>query len=123
MKKDNKITLTILFLIPAFFIILIVALLVMTEKTPGDMVVTSSQMESDTNTVTNTSNENEKAFYTIKTTDKGLGVYFGNEPKPRFVLHEILLSSLPKFDRQLLQEGITVYSDEELYRLIEDLDS
>jgi len=77
-------------------------------------------------TVTNSffSQKEEKEFYTIKTTPEGkVGVYKSQMDEPVLVFHEILLMALPKFDRQLLKDGITVYSDEELYALIEDIDS
>ena len=68
--------------------------------------------------------EAEDEYYTIKTTPEGkIGVYKSRKEEPVMVLHDILLLALPKFDRKLLNEGITVYSDEELYSLIEDMDS
>lgn len=122
MNKNKISILGILFIAISFFIIGAVWLLSHMEKMPGDIVAVSSH-ESEEKLLSEIANPKEKEFYTIKTTEDGkIGVYKGETQEPSILLHEIILMALPKFDRDLLAHGITVYSDEELYKLIEDLD-
>ena len=122
MKKKNISLISVLFIAVSTFIILAVYLLSVIEKVPGDQVAVSSiNTESEQNMDIQSQQEND--FYIIKTTEDGkIGVYKGDAQEPTILLHEIMLKALPKFDRDLLAKGITIYSDEELYKIIEDFD-
>ncbi len=68
--------------------------------------------------------DHPSSYYIIKSFGGGkIGVFENESENPKFVISEIALMALPVLDRELLKEGITVYSDEDLYALIEDLDS
>ena len=123
MKKQKYLVISVLFLVVALFILGTVLVINKMEKVPGDNVTVSSN---DLNTSSSPlfSEKKNTDFYKIKITPDGkIGVFYGETEEPNFVLHEIVLMALPKFDRELLSQGITVYSNEELYTLIEDLDS
>ena len=123
MKNRNYFTISILFLVVALFIIGAVLILSKLEKLPGDDVAIRSQ-KAEISSVAPPIEETADDYYTIKTTKEGkIGVFYGRATEPKFLLHDILLIALPEFDRRLLEEGITVYSNEDLYKLIEDLDS
>lgn len=62
-------------------------------------------------------------LYTVGAYNGRVAVFLYGEAQPTQVLEEVFLRSLPVGDRQRLQEGIPVYSEEELWPLLEDLES
>ena len=105
-------------------LMLAIAMILSPKGNPASSGTTSSISPVITSSDSDFSESASREYYTIKTTESGnVGVYKGSESKPSIVLHEIVLMALPKLDREKLKDGITVYSNEELYALIEDLDS
>ena len=62
-------------------------------------------------------------MYVLKEHNGTVAVFTPNSATPERELPEIVLNSLPEYDKNLLKTGIKVYSDKELQRLIEDYDS
>ena len=60
-----------------------------------------------------------KESYTLKEYGGKIAVFIDEKTEPEQVL-DIQVSIFPDTDRELLKDGITVNSSEELYRLIED---
>lgn len=121
-KKNKLIIYTLLSVLLVLFIIGTAMVLgnMKAKEPPSSPTPYSSQNDVTSGVVSS----EEKDRYTIKTFGSGkIGVFSGNDEQPVLVLSEIVLQTLPEFDRDLLEKGITVYSDEELYALIEDLDS
>lgn len=69
------------------------------------------------------SKESQEPKYILKEYNGGIAVFTPNEDKPKKQYKEVMVKSLPEYDRKLLKTGIKVYSDAELQRLIEDYDS
>lgn len=70
------------------------------------------------------SGENEpRPLYTVGTYNNRVAVFLYGETEPSQVLDEVFLRSLPAGDQQRLQQGIPVYSEEDLWSLLEDLES
>lgn len=61
-------------------------------------------------------------MYIVKEYDGKVSVFRFGENLPFEILEEIVYYSLPEYDREQLKKGISVYTDEELQRLIEDFD-
>jgi len=59
--------------------------------------------------------------YTLKEYHGKIGVFKNDRSAPERIINTAV-NSLPEFDRQSLTDGIDVYSQEELARLIEDFD-
>ena len=59
--------------------------------------------------------------YTVKDYNGRIGVFVNDSEIPSSTL-DVFVNSLPIADRNDLEKGITVYSQQELSRLIEDLD-
>ncbi len=64
----------------------------------------------------------ETEYWIIKEYEGHPAVFNGKDENPAEIL-DISISSLPSTDRMLLREGIRVYSENELSRLIEDYSS
>lgn len=60
-------------------------------------------------------------LYTVKSVGNRIGVFYEGSSDPQYYLDR-RLDALPESDRNNLKIGIAVYSDEELSRLIEDMD-
>lgn len=60
--------------------------------------------------------------YIIREYDKRIAVFKENSDSPLYVT-EVYVNELPKADKKLLKDGIHVYSEKELTRLIEDYTS
>lgn len=82
----------------------------------------SADTRSGQNISTDTESD-RKALYILKTYNDKIGIFYEDETEPFSVLSGVMLKSLSEYDRNLLNTGIKVYSDEELRRLIEDYDS
>lgn len=66
--------------------------------------------------------ENNKVDrYTVRDYNGRIGVFVNDSEIPSSTL-DVFVNSLPVADRNDLEKGITVYSQQELSRLIEDLD-
>lgn len=79
--------------------------------------------ENNPSTSSITYSKKADVMYILKEYKGGLAVYTPNSETPIRKLPEVLVSSLPEYDRKLLKTGIKVYSYKELQRLIEDYDS
>ncbi len=75
-----------------------------------------------TNSPQNVKAESASPLYTVKTYGDIIGVFRYGEDIP-FRLLPVSTSSLPDQDIEILQKGISLYSDEDLFSIIEDLDS
>lgn len=62
-------------------------------------------------------------LYTVGEYEGKVAVFLYGKSEPQQVLEEVRVKNLPEYDQQLLQEGIPIYSEEELASLIEDFDS
>lgn len=62
-------------------------------------------------------------LYILKEHNGNVAVFKYGQTRPIEIIDEIVFISLPEYDRQQLINGIFVYSEEELHRLIEDLES
>ncbi len=62
----------------------------------------------------------EEAKYIVKEYQGLVAVFVPDSPDVPQKLLDARVSALPKADRNMLEEGILVYSDEELSRLLED---
>lgn len=72
----------------------------------------------ETNTAKAQSASQEELFLLAESNGK-IAVYKNGENEP-FCILEVQVNELPERDRQLLQSGIAVQGEEELYSLIED---
>jgi len=61
-------------------------------------------------------------LYTVKTYGDIIGVFYYGEAVP-FRLLDVSANSLPPQDVDTLKVGISLYSDEDLFSIIEDLNS
>ena len=93
---------------------LLSALLLTVAFTAGSRTSVPEQL-SDTSTTT--------PLYTVGAYNGRVAVFLYGEAQPNQVLEEVFLRSLPAGDQQRLQEGIPVYNEEELWPLLEDLES
>ncbi len=66
--------------------------------------------------------ETTSPLYTVKTYGDIIGIFHYGEDVP-FRLLSVSAKSLPIQDVETLNAGITLYSDEDLFDIIEDLDS
>lgn len=123
MKKQRTAVYILFALLVIIFIVGAVLIILKQDQNGGNPLPESSY--SNSGIFSSISSERTKQdSYTIKTFSNGqIGVFKNDSDEPSIVLNEIVLYTLPEFDQRLLDEGITVYSDEELYALIEDLDS
>ncbi|MCI8361351.1 MAG: hypothetical protein HFE86_08465 [Clostridiales bacterium] len=64
-----------------------------------------------------------RPLYTVGSYNNRVAVFVYGETEPSQVLEEVFLRSLPAGDRQRLEQGIPVYSEEDLWSLLEDLES
>lgn len=111
LSNRTKIILTAL-LVTLVTVTILVIITLYTGK-PGNAAETSEQSSSSV----------PIPVYVLGEKDGHLAVYeYGND-NPSEVIEDVYIRSLPKNDQSLLLEGIAVYSDEELYSLLEDLDS
>lgn len=62
-------------------------------------------------------------LYTVGTYNNRVAVFVYGETEPSQVLEEVFLRSLPDGDQQRLRQGIPVYREEDLWSLLEDLES
>jgi hypothetical protein len=60
--------------------------------------------------------------YTIRAYDEKIAVFIEDSTEPAEIL-DVYLFSLPPADAEILQDGITVFGDENLARVIEDYTS
>lgn len=67
--------------------------------------------------------ESQQPKYILKEYNGGIAVFTPNSDKPKAEYTQVMVKSLPEYDKMLLKAGIKVYSDKELQRLIEDYDS
>lgn len=67
------------------------------------------------------SNNDTPPLYIVKSDENGVGVFTDDDETAKYYL-DISPALLPDFDRNLLRAGIKIYSEEELNRLIADLD-
>ena len=61
-------------------------------------------------------------IYLLADTEGKIGIYKNDDQNPVYIL-DVLVSTLPKSDRAMLKEGITVSSFEELVMLVQDYTS
>lgn len=61
----------------------------------------------------------DKESYTLKEYQGRIAVFINENSEPEQVI-DININIFPDRDKELLKNGITVYTAEELYRLIED---
>ena len=64
----------------------------------------------------------EEYLYLVKQYDGNIGIFNAGESSP-FKVIETDVSLLPSFDRIALEDGIEIYTEEELDAIIEDFDS
>lgn len=64
-----------------------------------------------------------RPLYTVGAYDNRLAVFRYGETEPAQVLEEVFIRSLPASDQERLRQGISVYTEEELWSLLEDLES
>lgn len=64
----------------------------------------------------------EKTVYTLKEYNGKIAVFCSDEPEPVKVL-ERFVKELPEEDKKLINRGISVYSESQLQKLIEDYTS
>jgi len=69
-----------------------------------------------------TSSRQEEPLFILKEYNGCIGVFKEGEKEPSRVLEDVVVKSLPEYDRKLLKTGIKVYSLWELQDLIEDYD-
>lgn len=69
---------------------------------------------------TESETEERQVVYTVKSHDGRLAICVNGEIS--YIL-DVYINTLPKTDKALLEEGIVVYSERELYRIIEDYSS
>ncbi len=69
------------------------------------------------------STQSQQPKYILKEYNGGIAVFTPDDDTPKTEYKEVMVKSLPEYDRMLLKSGIKVYSDTELQRLIEDYDS
>ena len=62
-------------------------------------------------------------LYTVGAYNNRVAVFLYGESEPSQVLDEVFLRSLPAGDQERLREGIPVYEEQELWSLLEDLES
>lgn len=62
-------------------------------------------------------------LYTVKTVGNAVGVFKGESDAAAYYIEGLRADSLPRHDQELLSVGIEVYTEEELIRIIEDLES
>lgn len=62
-------------------------------------------------------------LYTVRSVENAVGVFKGGAEEPSYYIEGLRASSLPRHDQELLAIGIEVYTEEELVRVIEDLES
>ena len=65
--------------------------------------------------------EENEPLYTVKEHDGKIALYCRGNPQP-FRYLEFNISLLPDFDREQLREGISLYTDEELWTYIQDVE-
>ena len=121
--KKNKTA--VIFLITLLVTLIITgAVLIFNKNSEIDSDYPNNSFSSGFSEISSYTLSSEDNYYVIKTFGTGkIGVFYNDSQKPSIILNEIILYTLPKFDQELLKNGIKVYSDEELYALIEDLDS
>ena len=66
--------------------------------------------------------ETPSPLYTVKTYGDIIGIFHYGEDIP-FRLLSVSTQSLPSQDIESLNKGISIYSDEDLFNIIEDFDS
>lgn len=81
------------------------------------MILTTKHQSNDS---TPQNGESTVSSYTVKEFERVIGVFSGETDTPEKV-HTLFVRVLPETDRAALEGGITVSSEEELSRLIEDL--
>lgn len=74
-------------------------------------------------TPTSKISSSKEVMYILKEYNGILAVFTPNSDTPQKKLPDVMIASLPEYDKLLLKTGIKVYSDKELQRLIEDYDS
>ena len=74
----------------------------------------------DGDSETESETEERQVVYTVKSYDGRLAICVNGEIS--YIL-DVYINTLPKTDKALLEEGIVVYSERELYRIIEDYSS
>ncbi len=103
------------FVIPAaIFAIVFLITAVRISKSPSN---TDEQPSSQNYSTTS------EPMYILKEHQGIAAVFTPNSPEPKRKLKDIVIESLPEYDKSLLKTGIKVYSEKELQRLIEDYDS
>ena len=65
----------------------------------------------------------ESKSYRVKAHQNRIAVFIDGESSPLYTLDTPLLSDLPEYDRELLQNGITAKSETELLKILEDYDN
>lgn len=61
-------------------------------------------------------------LYTVKTSGNQIGVYKGKSDSPEYYIEGVRPAGLPELDREMLKVGIEVYTEEDLIKLLQDLD-
>ncbi len=65
----------------------------------------------------------EESYYTVKEHNGKIAVFNQNGVNPIHIFENPYVRDLPEYDRKLLKNGITVYSNEELLKILEDYDN
>ena len=65
----------------------------------------------------------ESEIYRVKAHENRIAVFIDGENSPLYTLDTPLLTDLPEYDRELLQNGLTAKSKTELLKILEDYDN
>ena len=102
-----------------YILITIISILSITSIISNSIKLSSNSQPHSGKTVIT---EEEKIIYTLKDHNGRLALFESNNPKPMAV-YEIFTSTLPETDQLDLKNGITVTSEKEAQKLIEEYTS
>ena len=102
-----------------YILITIISILSVTSIISNSIKLSSTSRSYNGRTVIT---EEEKTIYTLKDYNGRLALFESNNPKPT-VVYEIFTSTLPEADQINLKNGITVTSEKEAQKLIEEYTS
>lgn len=80
--------------------------------------------ESEISVTKRIATENRESYvYTVRENGGKIAVYEKDNPTPLYYLEDVVVKTLPEYDRVLLKSGIKVKNDKELQKVLEDYDS
>ncbi len=125
MKRES----VVLLLLVAVIAVLLYLRFPLKQTTPSSEPASSNIINNSTANVPSSQESSEinvmasrADVYMLKEYNGVIGVFFNEENTPYQEI-DVAVSSLPAADQELLQEGIRVYSKEELNNRIEDYES